>query len=85
MSWQHFEQRIRDIASIRWNCNAVSETIAGIKCDCILKLDSDNWIAIEITEECNLEKVRSDIVRDIEELIPKIKKEMKQCEQEATE
>ena len=40
--------------------NAVAETIAGIKCDCVLK-EQDRWIVIEITEENKLDKVRTDI------------------------
>ncbi len=63
MTWQAFERRIREIASLRWNCNAVAETIAGVKCDCVLKPDKDQWIVVEITEECNLEKVRTDVAK----------------------
>ena len=61
MAWQSYEQKIRDIASMRWSRNAVSETIAGIKCDCVLKISADNWVVVEITEENSLEKVRKDI------------------------
>lgn len=60
MGWQSFEQKIREIASFRWRINAVAETIAGIKCDCVLK-EQDRWIVIEITEENKLDKVRTDI------------------------
>lgn len=60
MSWQTFEQKIRDIASLRWKTNAVAETVAGIKCDCVLK-KFDRWIVVEITEENKLDKVRGDI------------------------
>ena len=57
------EDRVRKIASFRWDCNAVSETIAGVKCDCILKPSMDQWIAIEITERNDLEKIRDDILK----------------------
>lgn len=63
MLWQDFENRVRSIAQARWRCNAVAETIAGIKCDCVLKLDRDRWIAIEITKENDLDKVRKDILK----------------------
>ena len=63
MGWKNLEEKVRDIASFRWNCNAIPETIAGIKCDCVLKPDSDNWVVIEITEERNLQKVREDIAK----------------------
>lgn len=55
--WQDLERRIRNIASNRWNCNATTETIAGVKCDCVLKPQPDEWIIVEITEESSLEKV----------------------------
>lgn len=61
--WQTFENKIRDIASYRWNCNATTETIAGVKCDCVLKPDIDQWIIIEITEESSIHKVRNDIIK----------------------
>lgn len=61
--WKEFETRIRDIASFRWNCNAAKETIAGVQCDCVLKLHSDEWIVVEVTTEYSLEKVRTDIAK----------------------
>lgn len=61
--WQNFEKKIRDIASYRWNCDATTETIAGVKCDCVLKPDVDQYIIIEITEESSLHKVRNDITK----------------------
>lgn len=63
MTWQNLEEKVRTIASLRWNCVAVSETIAGVKCDCILKIAEDNWIVIEITKQNDLTKVREDIVK----------------------
>lgn len=62
-TWQSSETAVRNIANYRWNCNAVAETISGIKCDCILKPGADHWIAIEITEERDLQKVRADILK----------------------
>lgn len=63
MKWSEFEKEIRDIASHRWNCNAVAETISGVRCDCILKVDPSEWIIVEITTENNLDKVRRDILK----------------------
>lgn len=62
MKWQSFEQRIRDIASFRWNMPAIAETVAGVKCDCVLK-GADRWIVVEITKDNSLEKVRTDIAK----------------------
>lgn len=61
--WKELEQRIRRIASYRWNCNATTETIAGVKCDCVLKPQQDEWIVVEITEESSITKVRTDIAK----------------------
>lgn len=63
MGWQDFETKIREIASFRWNCTAVAEDYAGVKCDCILKLSPEEWIVIEITENNTLQKVREDIAK----------------------
>ena len=61
--WKNLEQKVRDIASFRWSCNSVAETIAGVKCDCVLKPQKDHWIIVEITEENSLHKVREDIAK----------------------
>lgn len=63
MTWKKLEDKVRDIASYRWNCTAVSENIAGIQCDCVLKVDAEQWVVVEITEERNLDKVRRDIIK----------------------
>lgn len=61
MTWQNFEDRVRDIASMRWDCSATTETIAGVKCDCVLKPSAEEWVLVEITQERNIDKVRADI------------------------
>ena len=63
MSWQTFEKKIREVSSYRWNCNAITETLAGVKCDCVLKPKSNYYILVEITEEHTLHKVRTDITK----------------------
>ena len=63
MTWQIFEEKVREIARFRWDCDAVTETIAGVKCDCVLKPSAEEWILIEITKERNLEKVRTDVAK----------------------
>ena len=50
MTWQGLEERVREIARMRWDCNAGTETINGVKCDCVLKPSSEEWILIEITK-----------------------------------
>ena len=63
MTWQEFEKKVRDIASSRWDCTATTETIAGVKCDCVLKPSEDEWILVEITQERDINKVRQDILK----------------------
>ena len=63
MTWKDLEKEIYSIASSRWNCIAASETIAGVKCDCVLKPSPDHWIVVEVTEENRLDKVREDIAK----------------------
>lgn len=63
MNWSDFESRVREISSFRWNCNAVTETIAGVKCDCVLKPSLDRWIVVEVTKEKKLSKIREDIAK----------------------
>lgn len=63
MTWQSFEERVREIARLRWDCNATSETVDGVKCDCVLKPSSEEWILVEITQERDLDKVRRDVLK----------------------
>lgn len=62
-AWQKLEDRIREIASFRWGCVAAPEKISGVDIDCVLKPSTDHWIAIEITQQNSLTKVREDITK----------------------
>lgn len=61
MTWKEFERHVRAIASFRWGCSAIPQTIAGIRCDCVLEVSEDHWAIVEITQERNLSKIREDI------------------------
>ncbi|MBR3622283.1 MAG: hypothetical protein IKN43_02915 [Selenomonadaceae bacterium] len=63
MPWDKIEKTVREIATAKWNSNAIAEEIAGIQCDCVLKVEQDRWVVIEITENHRLEKIRDDITR----------------------
>ena len=63
MTWQDTEEYVKRIASFIWDCEATSETIAGIKCDCIVRIKPDYWCFVEITEENSLDKLRMDIAK----------------------
>ena len=63
MDWKKLENEVKLIASCLWCCVAVSETIAGVKCDCVVKKDHDSWFLIETTIENDLAKLRNDIIK----------------------
>jgi len=62
-TWKALEESVKIISSFIWNCNAVNETINGVKCDCVLKIRDDYWVIIEVTENETLDKVRTDIAK----------------------
>ncbi|WP_143786063.1 hypothetical protein [Olsenella sp. An290] len=59
--WQELEKSVREIASLRWKCRATTEIIAGVKCDCILHISDEETVAVEITQQHNINKIRKDI------------------------
>lgn len=63
MSWQKTEEEVRKIASYIWNRNATTQTIAGVKCDCVLEVEQDHVVVIEVTEEKSLDKLRKDVLK----------------------
>lgn len=63
MTWQTLEDKVREIAQLRWDCSAVSETINGVKCDCVLRPSTDRVVLVEVTKECDLDKVRTDVLK----------------------
>ncbi len=60
-TWKVLESKVKTISSYIWNCNAVNETINGVKIDCVLKPNNDKWIIVEVTENQSLDKIRTDI------------------------
>ena len=63
MTWQQTEEEVRRLASYIWNRTATTQTIAGVKCDCVLEIAADNLVIVEITQENALDKVRNDILK----------------------
>ncbi|QDL91526.1 hypothetical protein FDP22_06855 [Paroceanicella profunda] len=63
MNWQDFEESVRQIASSHWNAPAKAEEIAGIRCDAVIRVSSDEIVVIEITKEDNLAKLRLDLAK----------------------
>lgn len=63
MKWQELEDKVRKIAESHWRTEANPETLAGVKCDAVLRPSQDELIAIEITRETSLAKLRSDLAK----------------------
>lgn len=63
MNWQDFEENVRQIASSHWNAPAKAEEIAGVRCDAVIRVSSDEIVAIEITKENSLAKLRTDLAK----------------------
>ena len=63
MKWQDLEKLVKQYAQVIWLSNAVSETINGIRCDCVLKKKKDYWVIIEISKSSTLTKLRTDLAK----------------------
>jgi hypothetical protein len=60
-SWAKFEITVRSFASHIWSRPAAPEHIAGVDIDCVLRINAELTILIEITERRDLNKVREDV------------------------
>lgn len=60
-SWDHFEEKVRNIASIKWNAPCIPKQIAGVNVDGVIDSSDSMYVCIEITERNDLQKVRDDI------------------------
>lgn len=63
IDWQRFEDSVRATAALKWGRPAAAEEINGVRCDCIVRLRPDYWIAIEISKENGLDKLRTDLAK----------------------
>jgi hypothetical protein len=63
MDWSEFERQVKTIASFLWQRQVTSETINGVKVDCVIKMEPDHWIITETTQEQTLEKLRTDLAK----------------------
>lgn len=62
-SWQATEEQVREIANVKWGTGFQPRTIGGLQIDAVRELDNRHWIALEITENDSLEKIRKDVVK----------------------
>lgn len=63
MEWQELEVQVRQIAEAHWNAPCEPRTLHGVKCDGVIELSSDHWVAIEISKENTLAKLREDLAK----------------------
>jgi hypothetical protein len=61
MRWQDVEEQVRRIAEMHWNAICRPEDIGGVRFDAIIRVSPEEVVAIEITKENNLNKLRGDI------------------------
>ncbi|EMF89047.1 NACHT domain protein [Leptospira santarosai str. ST188] len=62
-TWNQLEILVKKIASHLYDREALAEQINGVNCDCVIKLETDNWVIIETTEEHTLSKLRIDLAK----------------------
>ncbi|MCP1479406.1 hypothetical protein J2Y88_001717 [Pseudomonas chlororaphis] len=62
-SWKKLEDHAREIATIIWHKPAVPDRIDGVNFDAVIRLSDEEIVLIEITEECSLEKIRTDVAK----------------------
>jgi hypothetical protein len=60
-SWQELESEVRTIASMTWQIAFHSELVHGRQIDAYAKLNATHAIAIEVTEQKNINKLQTDI------------------------
>jgi ABC-type dipeptide/oligopeptide/nickel transport system ATPase component len=63
ITWQELETIVRSGAEAKFGARARAETIAGVKCDCVIDLQNGSVVLIEISKENTLEKLRTDLAK----------------------
>lgn len=63
ISWQELEAIVRSGAEAKFGARARAETIAGVKCDCVIDLQNGSVVLVEISKENTLEKLRTDLAK----------------------
>jgi len=62
-SWHHLEARIRKLSSLIWDRPAQPRLVNGVQLDCVIELQPDHWICIEISKSNTLDKIREDLAK----------------------
>ncbi len=62
-SWRNLEHYVRHLGHILWGKTLVPERIDGVNFDGVARLSDEEIVLVEITEEHNLDKIRSDTAK----------------------
>lgn len=62
-SWQRFEDKVRTVASLIFGKECTPSRICGVNFDGVIEVDPLETVAIEISEQNELDKVRQGIIR----------------------
>ncbi|RYG88850.1 MAG: hypothetical protein EON59_03115 [Alphaproteobacteria bacterium] len=63
IKWQELERLVRAVAEAKFGATARAEDIAGVKCDCVIRLNDGSVVLIEISKESSLDKLRTDLAK----------------------
>ena len=63
MKWQDLESLVRSIAGAKFSGVPRTETIAGVKCDCVIRNGDGSVVIVEISKERTLDKLRTDLAK----------------------
>ena len=63
MTWQDLERLVRKISEVKFGAPARAEDIAGVKCDCVIRLNDGSAAIVEISKSDTVEKLRVDLAK----------------------
>jgi len=62
-SWKELEEIVRTLSELKFGGPARHETIAGVRCDCVIHLRDGSAVIVEVSKESTIEKLRTDIAK----------------------
>jgi len=61
IGWQQLERLVRTVAEAKFGGTARAEDIAGVKCDCVIRLSDGSAVIVEVSKERTIDKLRQDV------------------------
>lgn len=62
-TWKKLEEKTRDLAAVIWSRSIQPERISGVNFDAVAHISEEEILLIEVTEEFDLDKIRTDIAK----------------------